>query len=244
MTTTDAVRSEWTKVRTLRSTVGSLVAVAVATIGIGALVCGLRDESKAEAPGFDPLALSLFGVTFGQVAAISFGVLAVSQEFQHSALRVWLAAVPRRGGFYAAKMVVVAAAALVVGLLSTLVSFLLGQALIGDAGIGVGDQAAVRAIAGSGVYLALMALFAAGLTMVFRSGTLVLSVLIPFILIFPFVFNDAAGVVEYLPDAAGQLLVQQLPQGPIGPWASLAVTAGWAAAALLAGWISVDRRDA
>lgn len=242
MTTTAAVRSEWIKFGTLRSTVCSLAAVPVATIGIGALVCGLRNTSGTV--DADPLALSLFGVTFGQVAAISFGVLAVSQEFQHSALRVWLAAVPRRNVFYAAKVMMIGVLTLAVGLLTTLVSFLLGQALIGDAGLAVADPAAARAIVGSGVYLALMALFAAGLTMVLRSGTLVLSVLIPFILIFPFVFNDLAGVVEYLPDAAGRLLVRQFPQGPIGVWTSLAVTAAWAAAALLAGWIAINRRDA
>ena len=68
-----------------------------------------------------------------------------------------------------------------------------------------------------------------------------LSVLIPFLLIFPFVFNDVgSGIVTYLPDRAGQLIVQQDPQGPIGPWTSLGVTALWAAAALLAGWFAIQ----
>jgi hypothetical protein len=91
-----------------------------------------------------------------------------------------------------------------------------------------------------------MALFAAGLTTVLRSGMATLGILIPFILIVSFVVGDvASGAAAYLPDRAGQLVVQQHPPGDgPGPWGGLAVTALWAAAALLAGWWFLRRRDA
>jgi len=231
--------------RSLRSTVGCLVAVFVATVSFSALVCTLVKRSEVESPDFDPLELSFYGLTFGQVAAISFGTLVLSQEFHHSALRVSLSAVPRRGIFYASKMAITGGVALAVGLLSGLTTFLLGQALIGDAGIGISDTGALRAVVGSGIYLALMALFAAGLTALLRSGVAVLSVLIPLLLLVPFIFTDfASGVMSYLPNRAGQLVIRQYTEGPIGPWTGLAVTALWACAAVLAGWFAVSRRDA
>jgi hypothetical protein len=245
MSTITVMHSEWIKVRSLRSTVGSLVAVLLLTVGLSALVCALVSQARIEAPGFDPLALSFYGLTFGQVAAISFGTLVFSQEFHHSALRVWLSAVPRRGVFYVSKIAMTGSVVLLVGLLSGFTTLLLGQALIGEAGIGISDTGALRAAVGSGIYLALMALFAAGLTALLRSGVAVLSVLIPLLLLVPFVFTDlASGVGKYLPNTSGQLLAQQDPQGPIGPWAGLGVTALWAGAALLAGWFAVSRRDA
>lgn len=89
-----------------------------------------------------------------------------------------------------------------------------------------------------------MALFAAGLTALLRSAVAVLSLLIPFLLIVPFVFTDiATAVAQYLPDRAGQLVLHQNPEGSLGPWSGLAVTAAWAAAALLAGWWAVRLRD-
>lgn len=245
MTTITVARSEWIKMRSLRSTIGSLLAVFVSTVGFGALVCILVKESEVQSPDFDPVELAFYGLTFGQVAAISFGTLVVSQEFHHSALRVSLSAVPRRGVFFASKMAVTGVVALLVGLLSGFTALLLGQALLGDAGIGLADTGALRAAVGSGVYLSLIALFAAGLTALFRSGVLVLSLLIPLLLIVPFIFTDfASGVMSYLPNRAGQTVIKQYPEGPVGPWAGLGVTALWACAALLAGWFAMKRRDA
>ncbi|PWS47946.1 ABC transporter permease, partial [Streptomyces sp. FT05W] len=108
-----------------------------------------------------------------------------------------------------------------------------------------GDTGALRAALGGGVYLALIALFAAGLTTLLRSAVAVLSTLIPFLLIVSFVVGDVAGdVAQYLPDQAGQLVLHQNPDGDFGPWTGLTVTAAWAALALVAGWWSLRTRDA
>ena len=86
-----------------------------------------------------------------------------------------------------------------------------------------------------------MALFAAGLTAVLRSGVAVLSLLIPLLLIVPFIFTDfAPGVGSYLPDRAGQVIIRQYPDGPIGPWTGLGVTALWACARG-PGWLDLDQ---
>ncbi|MFJ4923083.1 ABC transporter permease [Streptomyces sp. NPDC088725] len=242
---TALLHSEWIKIRSMRATAGSLLAVLAATAGITALAGAAFGTSDAGTAGFDPLYGSFYGLNFGQIAAIAFGATAFSSEFHNGALRVSLAAVPRRGAFYAAKTAVVGGSTLAVGLLTGCATFYAGQTFLGRYALGLGDPAALRAVLGSAVYLTLMALLASGLAAVLRSGVAVLSILVPFILIVSFVLGDkATGVAAYLPDRAGQLVLHQHPDAPFGPWTGLAVTAGWAAVAVAAGWFAVRRRDA
>ncbi|MER6190371.1 ABC transporter permease [Streptomyces cyaneofuscatus] len=245
MTPTAVLHSEWIKIRSVRSLYGSLVAVLATTLAVTVLASGTVGQEQAERAGAEPVFDAFYAMNFGQIAAIAFGAVAVSSEFLGGALRISLAAVPRRSLFYAAKMTAIGGSALVVGLLTTFTAFLVGQLFLGEHAIGLGHPGALRAAVGGGIYLALMALFAAGLTALLRSAVAVLSLLIPFLLIVPFVFVDiATAVARYLPDRAGQLVLHQNPEGSLGPWSGLAVTAAWAAAALLAGWWAVRRRDA
>jgi ABC-2 type transport system permease protein len=238
---TPVLRSEWLKIRTLRSLPGALLALFAATVAFSALA-GVSDASD---PGFDPLFTSLSGVLPGQIAAISFGAMAVSSEFHHGALRLSLAAVPQRGRWFAAKAAVIAVPSLLAGLVTALAALLVGRAGLGPAAdtLSTGEQ--LRGVVGCGVYLMLMALFAAGVAALLRSGVATLSLLVPFILVVSFVIGDATGTVaDFLPDKAGQLILRETYDGTLGPWSGLAVTALWTAAALLAGAWSVRRRDA
>jgi ABC-2 type transport system permease protein len=192
---------------------------------------------------FDPLFAVFFGVALGQIAAIAFGTTAVSSEFQGGALRLSLAAVPHRGRWFAAKATAIALPVLAVGLLTGLVTLLAGEAALGASGPSWAEG--LRGVVGCGLHLTLMALFAAGLAAVLRSGVATLSVLIPFLLIVSFVIGDlSAGIADFLPDRAGQVALHSGWDGPLGPWSGLAVTALWTAAALLAGAWAVNRRDA
>ncbi|MEU3827913.1 ABC transporter permease [Streptomyces sp. NPDC029080] len=230
------LHSEWIKFRSLRSLPGALAAMLLATVAFSV-------PASADADGSDPLFSAFFGVTFGQIAAIAFGTTAVSSEFHGGALRLTLSAVPGRGRWFAAKATAIALPALAVGLLTGAVTLLAGRAVLGSSGPGWGEG--VRGAVGCGLHLTLMALFAAGLATVLRSGIATLSVLIPFLLIVSFVVGDmSGGVADLLPDRAGQLALHSHPDSALGPWGGLAVTALWAAAALLAGWWSLRRRDA
>ncbi|WP_406500308.1 ABC transporter permease [Streptomyces sp. NBC_00846] len=245
VSTTAVLRSEWIKIRSVRSVIGSLIGVLLVTLAITVLVCASVGQSEADNADTELLFGAFYALNFGQIAAISFGATAISSEYLNGALRISLAAVPRRGVFYAAKMALVGVSALVVGLVTSFSAFLVGQMFMGKYAIGLGEPGALRAAFGGGIYLALMALFAAGLTMLLRSAVAVLSLLIPFILVVSFVVGDVAGgAARYLPDRAGQLVLHQNPTGGLGPWSGLAVAAGWTAAALLAGWWAIRRRDA
>ncbi|MER5360493.1 ABC transporter permease [Streptomyces sp. NPDC002785] len=245
MSTTAVLRSEWIKIRSVRSVAGSLIAVLLVTLAITVLAFATVGQAEADNADAEPLFNAFYALNFGQIAAISFGATAISSEYLNGALRISLAAVPSRNLFYAAKMALVGAPALVVGLVASFSAFLVGQMFMGEYAIGLGQPGALRAAFGGGIYLALMALFAAGLTVLLRSAVAVLSLLIPFILIVSFVIGDVAGgAAQYLPDRAGQLVLHQNPEGSLGPWSGLAVAAAWAAAALLAGWWAIRRRDA
>lgn len=234
-----ALHAEWLKIRTLRSLTGSLCAVVLATAAFSAL-------AAADADGTDPLFTVYFGVSFGQIAAIAFGTTAMAAEFRGGALRVTLAAVPDRRRWFAAKATAIALPALVAGLVTGVITFAVGRAALG-AGTATGPtwSEGMRGAVGCGVYLTLMALFAAGLAAVLRSGVATLSTLIPFLLIVSFVVGDVSGgVADFLPDRAGQVVLHSDWDGSLGPWTGLAVTGLWTAGALLAGAWSVGRRDA
>ncbi|MEU6384289.1 ABC transporter permease [Streptomyces bauhiniae] len=227
------LHAEWIKIRTLRSLLGALAAVFAVTVAFSAV-------TAAQSDGSDPLFSVFFGVSLGQVAAVVFGALAVSGEYRGGALRLTLAAVPDRTRWFAAKAVAVALPVLAVALPAGLVTLAVGR---GPAGVTWAEG--LRGVAGCALYLTLMALLAAGLAAVLRSGVGTLGLLIPFLLTVSFVIGDLdSGAADYLPDRAGQLALHSAPEGPLGPWTGLAVTALWAAAALGAGAWCVRRRDA
>lgn len=245
MSTTAVLHSEWIKIRSVRSVLGSLIAVFAVTFCVTVLVCSTVGQAEASNPDNDLLFSAFYALNLGQIAAISFGATALSSEFLNGALRTSLTAVPSRTLFYVAKTAVVGGLALLVGLITSFAAFLVGQLFMGDYTIGLEEPGALRAAVGGGIYLALMALFAAGLAAVLRSAVAVLGLLIPFILIVSFVVGDiAGGVAQYFPDRAGQLVLRGQHVGSLGPWTGLSVTASWAAVALAAGWWALRKRDA
>ncbi len=235
-----ALHAEWIKISTLRSQAATLCAILLATVAFSLLAA-----ADTEGVDADPLFSAFFGVSFGQIAAVAFGTTAVAAEFQGGALRVSLAAVPRRGRWFAAKATAIALPVLAVGLITGLLTWAVGRAALGDRAETFGTAEGLRAAVGCGLYLTLMALLAAGLTAVLRSGAATLGILIPFLLIVSFVVGDASGsVADFLPDRAGQVALHSTWDGSLGPWTGLAVTALWTAAALAAGAWRTQRRDA
>ncbi|MFI9804091.1 ABC transporter permease [Streptomyces sp. NPDC052301] len=230
------LHAEWIKIRTLRSQLGALAAVLVATTAFSAL-------AATDADGSDPLFSVFFGISFGQVAAVAFGTTAMSSEFRGGALRLTLSAVPDRRRWFAAKATAIALPMLAVGLLTGLSTLVVGKSVLGTDGPAWSEG--LRGAVGCALHLTLMALFAAGLAAVLRSGVATLSVLIPFLLIVSFVIGDlSGGVADLLPDRAGQVALHSTWDGALGPWSGLAVTGLWSAAAVLAGGWRLRRRDA
>lgn len=124
-----AAEAEFTAlpIRTLRSLVGGLAALLLATTAFSMLAAG-------DADGSDPLYSAFVGVSLGQIAAVAFGTTAVSAEFRGGALRLTPSAVPGRRRWFAAKATAIALPLPAVGLLTGPVTLLVGKSVLGASG--------------------------------------------------------------------------------------------------------------
>ncbi|MEU3045320.1 MULTISPECIES: ABC transporter permease [unclassified Streptomyces] len=241
------LHAELLKVVTVRSQCLALAAMFAATTGFSVLLCATLGPGTTRAPEFDPVRASFLGLGFGQIAAICFGALAVAGEYGGGAIRVSLAAVPRRRLFYTGKLAVVGLLALATGLATAAVCLAAGQAALGSAGVDLLARGALRAVLGCGLYLALVALLSGGLAALLRSAPATMGLLIPLLLLLSFVLGDVAeggGWIDFLPDRAGQQILLRRPQGPLGPWTGMGVLVLWTAAAVWAGGRRLERADA
>ena len=147
MAVTQVVRSEWTKIRSVASTVWTLSLVLVVTVALGMLISALSKnefdsmnaQDRAE---FDPTFISFAGMSLGQLAMIVFGVLVVSNEYSTGMIRTSLAAVPQRGSFLFSKIAVAGGLALLVGLVTSFAAFFRSMQAY-EASLGQGDTTMV-----------------------------------------------------------------------------------------------------
>ncbi|GGV24731.1 ABC transporter [Streptomyces filipinensis] len=256
MTAVRVIRSEWTKIRSVASTVWTLSLAGVVTVALGMLIAGLTRSQFDSMPArqrlsFDPTFVSFAGMTLGQLALIVFGVLVVSNEYSTGMIRVSLAAVPQRATFLFSKIAVATGLALVVGMATSFAAFLLGQAMLGSHRARLGDPGVLRAVLGGGLYMTLIVVFSMGVAAMLRSPMLSLGILMPFF----FLISNVLGNVDatkkigrFLPDQAGSRIMQVVPRvgddAPYGPWGGLGIMALWVVAAVAGGYVLLKRRDA
>ncbi|MFJ6981760.1 MULTISPECIES: ABC transporter permease [unclassified Streptomyces] len=256
MAATQVLRSEWTKIRSVASTVWTLSLAVIVTIGLGMLISALSknefdDLSRDDKLSFDPTFISFAGMTLGQLAMIVFGVLVVSNEYSTGMIRTSLAAVPQRGTFLAGKIAVAAGLALVVGMATSFAAFFLGQAMLGDLRASLGDTGVLRAVLGGGLYMTLIAVFSMGVAAMLRSPMLSLGILMPFFFLISNILGNVSAtkkIGQYLPDQAGSKIMQVVTpiddDTPYGPWGGLGIMALWVLAALVGGLVLLKKRDA
>ncbi|MEV6958610.1 ABC transporter permease [Streptomyces sp. NPDC051207] len=256
MAVTQVLRSEWTKIRSVASTVWTLSVAVVVTVALGMLIAALSknefdDMSARDKLSFDPTFISFAGMSLGQLAMIVFGVLVVSNEYSSGMIRSSLAAVPQRGLFLAGKLVVATGLALVVGLVTSFVAFFLGQAMLGEHRASIGDEGVLRAVIGGGLYMTLIALFSMGVAAMLRSPMLSLGILMPFFFLISSILGNVSAtkkIGRFLPDQAGSKVMQVVvpvdDDTPYGPWGGLGIMVLWVLAALIGGYLVLKKRDA
>ncbi|MEZ7003951.1 ABC transporter permease [Streptomyces sp. AD55] len=250
------VRSEWTKIRSVASTVWTLSLAVVVTVALGMLISALSKSEfgnlgARDRLSFDPTYISFAGMSLGQLAMIVFGVLVVANEYGSGMIRTSLAAVPQRATFLFSKVAVATALALVVGMATSFVTFFLGQAMLGDLRASIGDPGVLRAVLGGGLYMTLIAVFSMGVAAMLRSPMLSLGILMPFFFLISGILGAVSAtkkVGRFLPDQAGSKIMQVVtPVGddtPYGPWGGLGIMALWVLAALIGGYLVLRQRDA
>ncbi len=253
VTLPNVVRSEWIKFRTLRSSWVTLGAAVLAQIvialaigyNIGKNYTGLAPEDAAPSG-------PLQGHFMAQLLMGVLGVLFVTGEYGTGMIRSTLAAVPRRVPVLVAKTVVFGSIAVVTMVASTFASYFGSQLFLSYYGHGgsLSDPGALRAVIGTGVYLALIGLLGGALGWIIRSTAGGISTLVGILLVVPVLFQVlpgawAADVLKYLPSEAGGSFVNSvhLPD-TLGPWTGLGVLVAWVAAAMVAAAVVLRRRDA
>ncbi|MEV4038960.1 ABC transporter permease [Streptomyces umbrinus] len=256
MAATQVVRSEWTKIRSVASTVWTLSLAAVVTVALGVLISLLSknefdDLSTKDQLSFDPTFISFAGMSLGQLAMIVFGVLVVSNEYSTGMIRTSLAAVPQRGTFLFSKIAVATGLAFVVALATSFVAFFLGQAMLGSHRASIGDPGVLRAVIGGGLYMTLIALFSMGVATMLRSPMLSLGILMPFFFLISAILGNVGATKkfgQYLPDQAGSKIMQVVTpiddDVPYGPWGGLGIMVLWVLVAVAGGYVLLKKRDA
>ena len=250
-----AMKSEWIKLVSLRSSWITFAAGVVAIVGLGALVSYVTQTHWSHMPPeeqarFDPVARSLGGVELAQLAIGVLGVLVVTGEYATGMVRSSLMAVPKRLPVLGAKLVVFAACTFVLTVVSAFVAFLLGQQLLGVHGTTLSAPHALRAVIGVSLYLTVVAALAVGLGFVLRSTAGGIATLVGLLLVLPGIARLLPDtwqthVVPYLPsNAGGGVFAVQSDPGMLSTWAGFAVFCVWAVAALVLGAVVLKRRDA
>lgn len=249
--------AEWVKLRSVRSTVWTLLATAFVCVGLELVIAQARvsrweELNRFERVTFDPAWFSYHALFLGQLVIGSLGVLVMTAEYSTGSIRATLAAVPRRGAVLAAKAAVFAAVAVVVSELVSLSAFGVVQAVLHrkHAGASLSDPGMLRAVVGAGIYLTLVGLLGVALGAILRStaagiGTLVGVVFVLPILVSALPSSMADSVGRYLPTEAGTTVMRTVPRPhTFGPWSGLGLLALYVAGALLVAAALLRRRDA
>ena len=252
------LRSEWTKFRSLRSTVWTLLVAVSLMVGIGALFSAVTAShwdtaTLADRASFNPITTSLNGIVLAQLAIGVLGVLFMSGEYGTGMIRASLTAVPRRLPVLWGKLAVLAGMVLSVSLVASFVSFFLGQALLDghDLGVSITSPGALRSVTGAALYLTVAGMIGLALGAVLRNTAAGISTFVGAFFVIP----PLAGLLpssisdhltKYLPSNAGGSVFGDTRgvSHALSPWLGFAVLCGYAVVLIGAAAWRLRRTDA
>ncbi|MEV4656618.1 ABC transporter permease subunit [Micromonospora sp. NPDC049301] len=248
-----AVRMEWIKLRSLRSTWWTLAVTVAGTVGIGVAV-GLNSRDASA----DLTNNALAGVVPGLLLGGVLGVLTMTSEYSSGTIRATLAAVPRRPLILAAKAAVFGAVTLIVGEAASLIAFLAAAATLRHdiAAPTLGQPGVLRAVVLTGAAFCLIGLLGLGLGAIIRHSAAAIGVLVAgvyvVVQVIGFIAHSAAVYMPILILANSLSTTKPVTCGTDGAscpdflsaWAGLGVLSLYAAIALgVGGWL-LAKRDA
>ncbi len=249
------LRSEWIKLRTLRSTLIVLAVTMVAMVGIGLLIAAVTNSNFAtmgadQRAHFNAIDRVLGGVNIAQLTVGVLGVLIITGEYSTGMIRATFGAVPTRLPVLWAKLAVFASVVFSVCVVSSFAAFLGGEALLGTHGVSLSAPGAVRAVFGVALYLTVASLLGVAFGFIVRNTAGGIAALFGLLLVLPGLANLLPSswqdsVVPYFPSNAGQALyTQHGDHAMMHPWAGFALFVGYLAIAVVAAAVTLRRRDA
>jgi ABC-2 type transport system permease protein len=254
------LRSEFTKIRSVRSTYWTLVVLLAISVGIGAAISAAAAANWSHTTAqdratFDATQISIAGLFYlGQLVIVVLGALVLTAEYSTGMIRTSLTAMPRRATVYLAKVVVFAVVSVVVSLVAAFIAFFLGQSLLASthASATLSQPDVLRAVIGSALYVTLCGLFAFAAGAIMRHTAATITSIIGLLFVVPILVHLLPNswyqdVVRWLPDSAGAAISATIgPQDPhlFSPWGQFSVFAIYTVVLLVIGGILFRKRDA
>jgi ABC-type transport system involved in multi-copper enzyme maturation permease subunit len=255
-----ALRSEWTKLRSVRSTFWSLLAMAVIAVGLTSLIAWqlMRRWDRLE-PGerlsltHNPLdAIIGRPVFISQIVIAVLGVMVVSAEYTTGMIRSTLQSQPRRLTVLTAKVLVFAALMLVVGEVVSFVAFFTGRALVAEhITVRLSDPGVTRSVIGAGLFIAVLGLFSLAFGAILRHTAGAITAVLGTVLILTPLTQElpdswGAHIHAWMPTNAGSLIFEPSlpPDHLLTQWQGFAVFCGWTALLLVIAAVLMRTRDA
>ncbi|WP_298459509.1 ABC transporter permease subunit [uncultured Cellulomonas sp.] len=253
------VASEWIKLRTLRSTVWTLVVTVALMVGVALLAAWGFTQAAEDGGGS---AAGAFATTVGsnvaQMSIAVLGVLIITGEYTTGMVRSTFAAVPTRLPALAAKALVLTATILVVGLVSVALAYLATLPLLAGTGleIDLGEPESLRILVGTALYLTAVALLAFAFGALIRHSAGALAAVLGLLLVVEPLFGNIPlaffrEVSPYLPSTAGSRVMMPDEfnaalggEAALGPWQGYGVMLAWVAVVLAIAAVLLRRRDA
>ena len=255
-----AIRSEFTKLRSVRSTYWTIAALFIVSVGVAAIagfaIANNIHNNPQNKAGMDATQASLIAFfEFGQLIIAVLGALVITSEYSTGMIRTSLTAQPRRGVVYAAKAIVFTAVALVVSLVTSFIAFFLGQALLASTGASatLSDPNVLRAIIGSALFVTLVGLIAFAIGAIVRHTAGAITTIIAVMFVIPIIVNLLPqswrdDMVRFMPDSAGRVISVTVAGNEFphlwSAWPQFAVTAIYAVVLLAVGGYLFRKRDA
>ncbi|GAA0485865.1 ABC transporter permease subunit [Streptomyces olivaceiscleroticus] len=249
-----ALASEWTKIKSVRSTVWTLGVLIVLVVGIGALTGIGISASGTNLRGESPLGFGMFGMLLGLMCVITLGVLCVSSEYGTGMIRTTLTACLSRARVLAAKAIVFFLLSFVVTAVTTaVVALLLTGMLGGQGGATPSGSEWFKATVGVSLYVAVIGLLALGVGALLRhsAGAITIMiglVLLPLVLALFMMSESLSDLREWLfeysiPSQLGVMYSNAVADsGPSG-WEPLWIMTGLTAVVLGGAFVALHQRD-
>jgi hypothetical protein len=249
----DVLASEWTKLRSVRSTYWTLLVAVLTPIAFSVLVAFTFTNQPAGAPSpvrLDPLLPGLISLEYALIAVSVLGVLAFSSEYATGLIRTTFAAVPRRRAVLAAKAAVTGAVTLAAGEVVAFVSFFAVQAILSGhhLGVSLSHPGVPGAVLAEGILMCVCALMGVGLGAIIKhtaggiAAAIGLIVLPSILALLPSPWSGRIGRFALL-DAVRQVTALHPATNLLSPALSLLVLIAWPAAALLVASVLITRTD-
>jgi len=258
---THLLQAEWTKIRSVRSTVWTLIVFVVVCIGFTALIGWLTEShwygpqaaSRDASAASDPVGFIMgTGIGLGQLAIAVLGVLVITTEYSTGVIRASLLAVPRRLPMLAAKALVFAVLLFVVTEIVGFCSFFVGSAILhAHVPVSLGGAGVTRAVIGAGLYLTVLGLLAVAIGTMIRHTAGAIATIIGVVFVVPILSgllpsSWGAHINAYLPEQAGTLITHthEVSGDLLSPWQGFGILCVWTVLALAAAAYLLERRDA